>query len=95
MPYTPKESIEALRYFYEELGDKIWTDYGFTDGFSIHHNWYAKSHIAIDQGPIINMIENHRTGMLWKLFMGIPDIQRGLNRLGFRSPLIGQKVAAK
>jgi hypothetical protein len=88
MPYTPKESMEALRYFYYELGDKIWSKYGFVDGFSIHHNWYAKSHLAIDQGPIITMIENYRTGLLWKLFMKIPDVQNGLKKLGFKSPWI-------
>lgn len=86
LPYTPVESMQALRYFYEELGSKIWRKYGFADGFSIHHNWYAKSHLAIDQGPIITMIENYRTGLLWKLFMRIPDVQRGLKRLGFSSP---------
>ncbi len=68
-----------------ELGDKIWSPYGFTDGFSIHRNWYAKSHLAIDQGPIIVMIENYRTGLIWDLFMNIPDIQNGLKRLGFKS----------
>jgi hypothetical protein len=88
MPYTPKESMEALRYFYYQLGDKIWSEYGFADGFSIHHNWYAKSHLAIDQGPIIVMIENYRTGLLWKLFMNIPDIQNGLKKLGFKSKWI-------
>lgn len=88
MPFTPKESMQALRYFYEDLGGKLWKDYGFIDGFSIHHNWYAKSHIAIDQGPIITMLENYRTGLLWKLFMGIPDIQKGLKKLGFTSPAI-------
>lgn len=88
MPYTPRESMVALRYFYEELGNKIWSPYGFTDGFSIHHNWYAKSHLAIDQGPIIVMLENYRTGLLWKLFMKIPDIQNGLKKLGFQSPWI-------
>lgn len=86
MPYTPKESMEALRFFYCNLGDKIWSKYGFVDGFSIHHNWYAKSHLAIDQGPIVVMIENYRTGLLWKLFMQIPDIQNGLKKLGFTSP---------
>ena len=86
MPYTPKESMEALRHFYYHLGDKIWSKYGFVDGFSIHHNWYAKSHLAIDQGPIIVMIENYRTGLLWKLFMQIPDVQKGLKKLGFTSP---------
>lgn len=86
MPYTPGESMEALRYFYYTLGDKLWGKYGFADGFSIDKNWYAKSHLAIDQGPIITMIENYRTGLLWKLFMNIPDVQNGLKKLGFTSP---------
>lgn len=86
MPYTPKESMQALRNFYENLGHKLWTDYGFIDGFSEHHNWYADSHLAIDQGPIVVMIENHRTGLIWKLFMKIPEVQNGLKRLGFKSP---------
>lgn len=86
--FTPKESMEAMRYFYDELGNKIWSKYGFVDGFSIHHNWYAKSHLAIDQGPIVVMIENYRTGLLWKLFMNIPEIQNGLKKLGFSSPYI-------
>ena len=80
--------MEALRYFYYDLGDKIWSNYGFVDGFSIHQNWYAKSHLAIDQGPIVVMIENHRTGLLWKLFMNIPEIKNGLKKLGFTSPYI-------
>jgi hypothetical protein len=86
IPYTPVESMQALRFFYNDIGDKIWGPFGFADGFSIHHNWYAQSHLAIDQGPIINMIENYRTGLLWKLFMNIPEIQTGLKKLGFRSP---------
>ena len=88
MPYTPNESMQALRHFYYDLGGKIWSQYGFVDGFSIHHNWYAKSHLAIDQGPIIVMIENYRTGLIWNLFMNIPDIQNGLKKLGFISPYI-------
>lgn len=87
-PYTPEYSMQALRHFYYDLGDKIWTEYGFTDGFSETHDWYAKTHLAIDQGPIIVMIENYRTGLLWNLFMKIPDVQNGLKRLGFTSPWI-------
>lgn len=83
MPFTPKESMQAIRHFYYDLGDKIWSDYGFVDGFSIHHDWYAKSHLAIDQGPIITMIENYRTGLLWNLFMNNNDVKKGLERLGF------------
>lgn len=85
MMFTPKESIGAMRYFYDTLGTKIWSKYGFVDGFSVHHNWYAKSHLAIDQGPIIVNIENYRTGLIWKLFMQLPEVQLGLKRLGFRS----------
>ncbi|HSB93758.1 MAG TPA: glucoamylase family protein [Flavitalea sp.] len=87
-PYTPEFSMEALRHFYKDLGPKIWSEYGFVDAFNESKNWYAKSHLAIDQGPIIVMIENYRTGLLWKLFMSCPEIQNGLKRLGFQSPHI-------
>jgi hypothetical protein len=82
-PYTPQYSIKALRHFYYDLGDKIWSEYGFTDAFNETKNWYATSHLAIDQGPIIVMIENYRSGLLWKLFMSCPEIQKGLKKLGF------------
>jgi len=84
-PYTPEYSMKALKHFYYDLGDKIWSEYGFVDAFSEQHNWYAKSHLAIDQGPVICMIENYRTGLLWKLFMSSPDVKNGLNRLGIES----------
>jgi hypothetical protein len=77
--------MKALRHFYYDLGDKIWSEYGFTDAFNESQNWYAKSHLAIDQGPIIVMIENYRTGLLWNLFMSCPEIKAGLNKLGFTS----------
>jgi hypothetical protein len=92
MPYTPSFSMQALRYFYEEMGEKIWSDYGFVDGFSEQFDWYARSHLAIDQGPIVVMIENYRSGLLWKIFMNIPDIQNGMKLLGFDSPYFTQRV---
>lgn len=85
-PYTPEYSMQALRYFYDSVGTKIWSEYGFVDAFSESKAWYADSHLAIDQGPIIVMIENYRTGLLWKLFMTCPEIQAGLKKLGFESP---------
>ncbi len=85
-PYTPELSMKALRHFYYDLGDKIWGEYGFVDAFNETQNWYAKSYLAIDQGPIVAMIENHRTGLIWKLFMSCPEIQGGLKKLGFESP---------
>jgi len=87
-PYTPEYSMQALKHFYYDLGDKLWSPYGFVDGFSETNNWYAKSHLAIDQGPIIVMIENYRTGLLWKLFMSCPEIMNGLQKLGFESTSI-------
>ncbi len=87
-PYTPEQSMKALKHFYFDLGDKIWTTYGFADAFNESRNWYASSHLAIDQGPEIVMIENYRTGLLWRLFMSCPEIQKGLNKLGFVSPVI-------
>jgi len=85
-PYTPEYSMEALRHFYNDHGDKIWSQYGFVDAFNETKNWVADSHLAIDQGPIIVMIENYRSGLLWKLFMSCPEIQKGLKKLGFESP---------
>jgi hypothetical protein len=87
-PYTPQYSMQVLRHFYYDLGDKIWGEYGFTDAFSESHYWYAKSYLAIDQGPEVVMIENYRTGLLWKLFMSCPEIKGGLKKLGFESPYI-------
>ena len=83
-PYTPDESMQALEHFYHDLGDKIWGAYGFYDAFSIHHDWYPERYLAIDQLTIAPMIENHRTGLLWNLFMGAPEIQEGLQKLGIR-----------
>jgi hypothetical protein len=82
-PYTPDLSMNALRYFYYELGDMMWGEYGFYDAFSIHHDWYADNYLAIDQGPIVVMIENYRSGLLWDLFMRNPEIHIGLSKLGF------------
>ncbi|HEX9510661.1 MAG TPA: glucoamylase family protein, partial [Puia sp.] len=87
-PYTPEYSMQALKHFYYDLGDKIWGKYGFADGFSETKNWYATTHLAIDQGPIVVMIENYRSGLIWNLFMKIPDVQNGLKKLGFQSPWI-------
>ncbi|MBV9987187.1 MAG: beta-glucosidase [Chitinophagaceae bacterium] len=87
-PYAPDKSMKALRHFYDDLGDRIWGDYGFTDAYNETRNWYAHSYLAIDQGPEVVMIENYRTGLLWKLFMSCPEIKQGLRKLGFQSPAL-------
>ncbi|MCH5599655.1 glucoamylase family protein [Niabella ginsengisoli] len=86
MPYTPRQSMRALRYFYEELGDKLFGEYGFNDSYNITMKWYADSYLAINQGITILMIENFRTGLLWNLFMKDKDVKTGLQKLGFKSP---------
>lgn len=87
-PYTPKKSKKALEFFYYDMYEKLWGEYGFYDAFSEHYNWVSDGYIAIDQGPIIAMIENYRTQLLWNLFMKDNDVKRGLTRLGFSSPNI-------
>jgi hypothetical protein len=82
-PYTPEQSMEAMKHFYFDLGDKTFGPYGFYDGFSVHHDWYKPWYLAIDQGPIVVMMENQRSGLLWNLFMSCPEVQKGLNELGF------------
>nr|MBC7611901.1 beta-glucosidase [Pseudopedobacter sp.] len=88
IPYTPEESLKAIRFFYYKLGDKVWGDYGFKDAFSLNDPWFASSYLAIDQGPQIVMIENYRTGLIWDLFMSCPEVKAGLTKLGFQSPKI-------
>ncbi len=88
LPYTPVQSMNALRFFYYKLGDKIWGTYGFTDAFNLTNIWFASSYLAIDQGPQIVMIENYRSGMMWNLFMSCPEVKRGMLRLGFTSPYL-------
>jgi len=83
-PYTPEESMKALKHFYFELGDRIWGKYGFYDAFSIEHEWYPQRYLAIDQLTIAPMIENHRSGLLWNLFMDAPEVQEGLKKLEFK-----------
>jgi hypothetical protein len=86
--------MQALRYFYHELGERIWGEYGFVDAFSETHDWYATSHLAIDQGPIVVMIENYRTSLLWNLFMSCPEIRQGLRRLDLESPHLAEAVTS-
>ena len=87
-PYTPAESMAALHFFYYVLGDKIWKDYGFVDAFSLGTPWFASSFLAIDQGPIIIMIENYRSGLLWNLFTSCPEVKTGMRSLGFTAPYL-------
>lgn len=85
-PYTPDQSMAAMKHWYNDMKDKLWGPYGFYDAFSEQDNWYLPHYLAIDQGPIVVMMENYRSGLLWNLFMSCPEIKEGLKKLNFESP---------
>ncbi|MGH8517950.1 MAG: glucoamylase family protein, partial [Panacagrimonas sp.] len=86
LPYAPAEVMEAARGMLERHGTRVWGRFGFVDAFNESKQWFARSFLAIDQGPIVVMAENHRSGLLWRLFMRVPEVREGLRRLGFSSP---------
>lgn len=84
IPYTPDKSIRAMRYFFTDLNDLLWGPAGFYDAYSLEGEpWAAEKYLAIDQGPMVVMIENYRSGLIWDLFMQAPEVQNGLEKLGF------------
>ena len=88
MPYAPEASVKALKYFYRERGSELFGPFGFYDAFNDDLDWVAESYLGIDQAPIIDMIENHRTGLLWNSVMRDPDVQAGLGKLGFQYEVV-------
>ena len=84
-PYTPTESMNYLRFLYNENYSKLIGVAGPYDAYSLHYNWVTPRYLAIDQGPINPMIENQKSAFLWNLFMNAPDIRSGLIKLGFHS----------
>ena len=87
IPYLPASSLKFMRALYETRPE-LWGKYGFYDAFNDTENWVADSYLAIDQGPMVIMIENYRTQLLWGLFMQNEDVKRGLLELGFSSPYL-------
>ncbi|HEU4901247.1 MAG TPA: glucoamylase family protein [Flavisolibacter sp.] len=90
MPYTPEQSMKAMRNWYNNFRDSLYGPFGFYDAFSQQFNWYPKRYLAIDQGPEVVMMENYRSGLLWRLFMSCPEVKQGLKKLGFQSPWLKQ-----
>lgn len=84
IPFKPDECIAAVRYMYDEYGDKIWKHYGLVDAFNPHTGWVANDVIGIDVGITMLMIENERSGMVWRYFMANPEINKGMLTAGFR-----------
>jgi hypothetical protein len=85
-PYTPYFSYQALMYFYRTQGNRLFTPFGFYDAYNVKENWYSNQYLAIDQGPIVVMIENYRSGLLWSLGSKIKDLQTGLANMGIHRP---------
>jgi hypothetical protein len=83
-PYTPEASMKALKHFYRDLGDRLWGIYGFRDGFNLTENWFEDVYMGLNQAPVTVMIENYRSGLVWRLFMSNPEIERALKAIGFR-----------
>ena len=83
-PYTPEASMAALKHFYRDLGDRIWGIYGPRDAFNLNHNWFSPIYMGLNQAPITVMIENYRTGLVWKNFMANPEIAPMLKKIGFQ-----------
>jgi len=83
--YTPEKSMQALKHFYRDLGAQAWDIYGFRDGFNLQQNWYSGIAMGLNQAPMVVMIENHRTGLVWKNFMANPEVKPMLDRIGFKA----------
>jgi exo beta-1,2-glucooligosaccharide sophorohydrolase (non-reducing end) len=83
--YTPQPSMAALKHFYRDLGAQVWSIYGFRDAFNLQQNWYSGITMGLNQAPMVVMIENYRSGLVWKNFMANPEIQPALKNIGFRA----------
>ncbi|MDQ3414890.1 MAG: hypothetical protein M3480_07985, partial [Verrucomicrobiota bacterium] len=91
LPFAPEIVLPAIKYFddtYPEMASK----YGFKCSFNPTFpgsdkggapGWISQGYYGLDQGPIVMMIENYRSGFLWRLLRDSPEIQRGLRRAGF------------
>jgi hypothetical protein len=80
-PYTPNESMTALKNYYYNCGQFLWGEYGFRDSYDLTQNWCSEIYMGLNQAPMTVMIENYRTGLIWRLFMQNPEIREGLMKM--------------
>ena len=73
--------MKALKNYYDNYGKFLWGEYGFRDAFNLTQNWCSQIYMALNQAPMVVMIENYRTGLIWNLFMRDNDVQNGLKKL--------------
>lgn len=83
-PYTPEASMDALKFFYRQLGDRLWGVYGFRDAFNLQEDWFSRIYMGLNQAPMTVMIENYRSGLIWKNFMANPEIAPMMERIGLK-----------
>ena len=88
MPFVPQESIECAQYMHQHLKGKIWGRYGFSDCYNVTRNYYSSKAFAINQGPMVIMVENYRTGLVWNVMNQLPYVKRAFERAGFREGTI-------
>ena len=81
--------MAALKHFYRDLGAQVWSIYGFRDAFNLQQNWYSGITMGLNQAPMVVMIENYRSGLVWKNFMANPEVRPALERIGFRADTPG------
>jgi hypothetical protein len=84
-PYTPEASMDMLKHVYRDLGDRVWGIYGPRDAVNLSEDWVSPIFMGLNQAPMTVMVENYRTGLLWKLFMSNPEIKPMLGRIGFEA----------
>ncbi len=84
IPFAPEIAVPAIAAMKNRYGDKLYQQYGFVDAFNPTRQWFDIDYLGIDQGPIVLMIENHRSGFVWRVMKRNPHIVRGLQRAGFR-----------
>jgi hypothetical protein len=83
--FTPNYSMDVIKNLYNNYKDRVWGKYGFVDSYNWQRDWVSDKYIGIDQGPIVLMIENYRTGLIWKYFMQNECIKKASNLCGFKS----------
>jgi hypothetical protein len=92
-PYTPAASMAMLKHIYRDLGDRVWGVYGPRDAINLTRDWISPIYMGLNQAPITVMVENYRTGLIWKLFMSNPEIKPMLQKIGFKPEGSAQQLS--
>jgi hypothetical protein len=102
LPFAPEIVLPAMLEMYHRFGEAIYSEYGFRDAFNAsfrdteadpepgHPGWVDVDYLGIDQGPMLAMIENYRSGLVWRVMRTSRHLQRGLSRAGFTGGWLAQ-----